>query len=265
MTLVVAALVVVAALQTLLIVGLLRSHGEILRRLHALDGGDDAARQGHGERPVDFRVSPQLPQPTSNGAVHAPDIAGDGLADDVVVISVGGVPHRTLLAFLSSGCLTCQEFWDAFGGRDLGLPRDVRVVIVAKDAVDESVSALRALAPARVPFVMSSAAWTDYAVPGSPYFVLVDGVGRRVVGEGTGLAWSQVRKLIDEAQHDSVGGTAESTTEARIDRELLAAGVTPGDPSLYHPRPDAADGVPDPDTGRFPDRVRSSSTQDGGG
>ena len=252
MTLVVAALVVVAALQTLLIVGLLRSHGDILRRLHDLDGGAQGLGEGSasGARPVDFRVHAQLPQPGATSTGGAPDIAGRGLLDDAVVFSVSGVPHRTLLAFLSSSCLTCQEFWEAFAdsdrlGRDLG--GNVRLVIVAKDAADESVSALRALAPARVPFVMSSAAWTDYAVPGSPYFVLVDGVSRRIVGEGTGVSWNQVRKLIDEAGLDAGLDANGDTTEARIDRELYAAGVTPGDPSLYHPRLDSAAAVPAPD------------------
>ncbi len=233
---VVGALVVVVALQAALILGLLRSHGDILRRLHAIDGGrDDAPSQ----QSVDFRVRADLPQPSAAPGSVA-DIAGAGLHDDVMVVSIVGVAHRTLLAFLSSSCLTCQTFWDAFArASDLGLPADVRLVIVTQDASDESISSLRRLAPAHVPLVMSSAAWVDYAVPGSPYFALVDGVTRRIVGEGTGVAWDQVRALLDQAGADA----ADATTEARIDRELLAAGLQPGDASLYHRAAESPEGA----------------------
>jgi len=44
------------------------------------------------------------------GLGPAADLAGVGLRDDAVTIPVVGVPHRTLLAFLSSGCLTCRGF-----------------------------------------------------------------------------------------------------------------------------------------------------------
>lgn len=229
MNLVVGALVLVVALQALLIVGLLRSHADILRRLHALDGGESPA----GAIPVDFRVRDDLPAPTGSSDARVSDISGSGITDDLVTIGIVGVPHRTLLAFLSSSCLTCQAFWDAFArASDLGLPPDVRVVVVAKDAADESASALRALAPPRVPMVLSSAAWNDYAVPGSPYFVLVDGPRAHISGEGTGASWDQVRTLILEA---AANAALEDSNEARIDRELRASGIEPGDPSLYHP------------------------------
>ena len=251
MTVLVGALTLVVALLTLLVIGLLRSHGEILRRLHALDGGRDAepvsGASGAAGVPVDFRVRPDLPQPGGGDVACAPDLGGVGLTDDVVTISVGGVGHRTLLAFLSSNCLTCQAFWEAFASRtELGLPDDVRVVIVTKDAAEESRSALVRLAPAGVPLLMSSVAWAEYSVPGSPYFVLVDGASRRVRGEGTGLRWDQVRDLLTEAAADQQldeasarrgAANGERTNEARIDRALTAAGITPGDPSLYQTAP----------------------------
>jgi hypothetical protein len=242
MAFVVGALVVVVVLQTALILGLLRSHGDILRRLHVLDGGRDEVA---APRPIDFRVRADLPQPSAAPGTVG-DIAGAGLHDDVVVVSVVGVAHRTLLAFLSSSCLTCQTFWETFAReRELGLPADVRLVVVTQDAAEESISTIRRLAPPQVPVVMSSAAWADYEVPGSPYFALVDGVTRRIVGEGTGVTWEQVRALLDQAGADA----DDDATEARIDRELLAAGVQPGDASLYqvarspvgHERPDDLD------------------------
>ena len=85
---------------------------------------------------------------------------------------------------------------------------------------------------------MSNAAWEQYTVPGSPYFTLVDGPAARVVGEGTGATWAQVQSLLVHATGDederrgSTGGGA-AATEARIDLELLAHGIGPGDPRLY--------------------------------
>ena len=121
-------------------------------------------------------------------------------------------------------------FWEAFADvRGLGLPDDVRLVVVTKDGAEESISVLQRLAPAGVPVVLSSAGWVDYQVPGSPYFVLVDGTEGRVRGEGTGAHWDQVKNLLRQADDDA----SDSSREVRIDRELLAHGIAPGDPSLY--------------------------------
>jgi hypothetical protein len=235
----VTALVVVETIVLVLLVfvvtGLLRSHGEILRRLHALGAGldPDAA-----EAPVVLRPRGDLARDASSLGPAA-DIAGISLRDDAVSIPVVGVRHRTLLAFLSSGCLTCRGFWDAFARPDtLGLPADVRLVVVTKDAAEESVRVLRDLAAPDLAVVMSNAAWERYAVPGSPYFTLVDGLSERVVGEGTGATWAQVQSLLVHATGDeddrlgSPGGGA-AATEARIDLELLEQGIRPGDPRLY--------------------------------
>jgi hypothetical protein len=203
---------VVLVLLTIVVAGLLRSHGEILRRLHALDGdGNGAASE-----------PPAIA--TATGSVH--HIAGTGLDDDAMQLAIGGGSGRTLLAFLSSGCLTCRNFWTAFEDPGaLGLPDDVRVIVVVKDAAEESMTALRELTAPNITVVMSSAAWGDYRVPGSPYFVLVDGAARRVRGEGTAATWEQVRRLLLQAIGDD--------RELAIDRELLAHGIGPGDPSLY--------------------------------
>jgi hypothetical protein len=207
----------VIVLLTVLVAGLLRTHADILRRLHALDGGGDT--EPPSPAPLDRA-------PTRNGR-RAADIDGAGLHDDLVHIAIDGTQQRTLLAFLSSGCLTCREFWDAFGdAASLGLPPDTRVVVVTKDPREESLSSIRALAPPGIPIVMSSDAWANYDVPGSPYFVLVDGANARVEGEGTGASWEHIRNLIGRAAGDE--------REVRIDRELLAHGIAPGDPLLYH-------------------------------
>jgi hypothetical protein len=217
---------VVLVLLTLLVTGLLRSHAEILKRLHALGAGLDT------DEPVSLSTSRSVDLRAGDETTFAAaaDLDGAGLRDDALHVSIVGARHRTLLAFLSSGCLTCQGFWEAFAdSHALDLPDDVRLVVVTKDGSEESVSALRKLAPAAVPVVMSSAAWIDYRVPGSPYFVLVDGRAGRVRGEGTGANWEQVKNLLRQASDDA----SDDGREARIDRELLAHGIEPGDASLF--------------------------------
>jgi hypothetical protein len=310
MTTIVVAETAVLVLLTVLVTGLLRSHAEILRRLHALGAGLDP--DAVATAPVALRPKGDT---VGTGLGPAHDVAGAGLRDDAVIVPVAGVEHRTLLAFLSSGCLTCRTFWEALADEpSLGLPPDVRVVAVAKDAAEESVAALREVAPADLPVVLSSDAWRDYEVPGSPYFVLVDGPAARVRGEGTGVSWDQVRNLIVQSADDAAAGeqrpragypgeqrarqsdraasgasarerasspererpragypgeqrarqsdraasgasarerasspererpragypgeqrARQSDIESRIDRELLAHGIRPGDPSLY--------------------------------
>jgi hypothetical protein len=216
---------VVLVLLTVLVAGLLRSHAEILRRLHELGAGlDDDGPAESVRRSIDLRAD------VSDSFVAAADLDGAGLRDDALHVAVVGARHRTLIAFLSSGCLTCHVFWQAFSDtRTLDLPGDIRLVVVTKDPQEESITALRKVAPRDVPVVMSSAAWTDYRVPGSPYFVLVDGTAGRVRGEGTGAHWDQVKNLLRQAADDA----GDDGREVRIDRELLAHGIAPGDPSLY--------------------------------
>ena len=50
--------------------------------------------------------------------------------------------------------------------------------------------------------IMSTEAWGDYEVPGSPFFVLVDGASARRIGEGVANHFSQVTELVRRAQVD---------------------------------------------------------------
>ncbi len=243
-----------------LVVGLLRSHAEILRRLHQLGAGVDSSDRPARDRVrsggQEFRVMPQVPSPPDrDGFTAAHDLVGTGLDDDAISVRVTGVDHDTVVAFLSSGCLTCRRFWDAFAEPDsLGLSNDVRVVVATKDPTEESMSVIADLAPPSLPLVMSSQAWADYDVPGSPYFVLVDGPTGVVRGEGTGPDWKQVSGLLGQATGDaSVVAElaanrvdkpgADAARELRIDQELLAADVPPGDPSLYEMADEPAEGT----------------------
>jgi hypothetical protein len=241
----VTALIVVEALAivllALLVVGLLRSHAEILRQLHELGAGRD---EPPGPTPVDLRPRTDL------RSAPAHDLAGSTPGRDAVALSVAGAEHDTLLAFLSSGCLTCAGFWEALRQeRELGLPAGSRLVIVTKGPGEESESAIAELSPPGVAVVMSTQAWLDYEVPGAPYFVHVDGPSGRTVGEGTAVTWEQVMSLAARAADDRMAGGAPAVDrdddrrrEARIDEELMAAGVYPGDPSLYPTAPPASDG-----------------------
>jgi hypothetical protein len=92
---------------------------------------------------------------------------------------------------------------------------------------------------------MSTRAWSDYEVPGSPFFVLVDGPEGRRVGEGVANQLSQVAELVRRSTVDGTGPgpirgatthLSGPTREARNDAELMAAGIGPGDPSLYPER-----------------------------
>lgn len=267
MAAVVAILAIAVAVLTLLVLGLLRSHADILQRLHALDGGAEgatntaagvtpaaAAPRRAGPRTVSREEVNTFPQvqapPEREGFTDSRDLVGVGVDDDALTIRVTGVQHRTLVAFLSGSCLTCQRFWDAFQKpKKLGLPSDVRPVIVTKGPEQESPAAIARVAPRDVPVVMDSSAWDAYDVPGSPYFVLVDGRSGQVQGEGTGIDWDQVKGLLTQVQDDASYAEdletrrvakyrADDERERRVDDELLAAGIGPGDPSLYGDGPD---------------------------
>ncbi len=228
----------------LLVAGLLRSHAEILRRLHQLGAGPRGGEEDHhhdvaiGDGPTGGAAGPPIGGKGAEAATGH-DVAGVTLGDEVAAVGVVGVSHRTLLAFLSAGCSTCGPFWDAFSEPDrLSLPGGVRLVIVTAGPSQESPSALRRLAPPLMPVVMSDAAWRDYQVPGSPYFVLVDGPSGRVAGEGSAATWEQLDNLLRQALEDGARGpgrqpAGDGYREARADRELEAAGIHPGHPSLY--------------------------------
>jgi hypothetical protein len=248
-------LLVVSALLAVITAGLLRSHADILRALHEIGVGvgDPGGPGTVGVDPgvaVHFAAGAPRPAGRSSSSVH--DLVGVSPGGDALVASMAAAP-LTLLAFLSSGCTSCAGFWSALGdphALDL-LPAGIRVVVVTKGPEWESPAALAAHAPRGVPVIMSTAAWSDYEVPGSPFFALVDGVDGIRIGEGVGAAWEQVADLVHRAEADASGGRrggrrpvrpALRTTgrggggderEAANDLDLRAAGITPGHPSLY--------------------------------
>lgn len=251
----VAAETLVLVLLAVLVAGLLRSHAEILRRLPP---------EGEAGADRDFAPELQIVEPPERDpdALEAADIAGRTLHGDAVNVALrAGAPH-TLVAFLSSGCATCHEFWDALQpDRREALPGQARLIVVTKDGSQESPAKLRELAPPDIPVVLSSDTWEAYSVPVAPYFVYVGSNGT-VLGEGSASNWSQIVSLFRDAlldADDSAGASVTATgagsasrgprrgrrAEERLreeDRMLAAAGVRQGHPSLYpDARPEADD------------------------
>jgi hypothetical protein len=218
---------------TVLVAGLLRAYATVLKRLHRLDGG---------ELGTQFRLEPAATSVQARDDwTSGHDLAGESVQGELLTSRVIGVEHDTVLLFLSSGCASCAAFWDELA-RPVQLPADTRLVIVTQGGEADSRSAIAELAPNGVDVILSTEAWRDYEVPGSPHVVYVEGRTGRVRGEGTGQSWGQVAQLLARATGDSTyltGGGARSKprrdaeTEAAVDRELMAAGIYPGDPRLY--------------------------------
>jgi hypothetical protein len=222
-------LAIVVGLLGILVTGVLRSHAEVLRALHELGVNLD---------PTQVPAEGGVPRPRARRSPIASfDISGESPNGDAVSVSVIGADRLTLVAFLSSTCLSCRGFWTAFADPQLRVPGGARLVAVTKGSEAESPSALRKLAPPGVITVQSTDAWTAYGVPVAPYFVLVDGTAGDVVGEGAATTWEQVANLMDNAMADAGvglrGGRGRLAREARVDDELRAAGVERGDASLY--------------------------------
>lgn len=214
---------VVIALLIVLVAGLLRSHAEILARLHALDGGEEATPHQTDGLQINRRANGTVPEAVTG-------VTPDGSTAAVALQRSRGY---VLLAFLSSGCTTCRPFWSELAGAEMPDP-DVRPVIVTKDPSEESPGRIAELAPSGISTVMSSETWDAFRIPVSPYFVLVEAAHGSVVGEGAAGSWDKVRDLLWAALADAghrSGGTAARAR--RIEETLDTAGIRPGDPSLY--------------------------------
>jgi hypothetical protein len=243
----------VVLLLGILVAGLLRSHADILKALHELGAGvgDPATAEPPGmdhvtsrNVAVPFTIGPPLPAERNHS--WAPTLAGVTPLGDALAVAVSGSETLTLIAFLSSGCSTCAGFWDALRRPDnLGLPEGIRLVVVTKGPELEIPSEVQAKTTPGLQVIMSTQAWDEYEVPGSPFFALVDGTTGRRIGEGVAQRFSQVVELVRRAQVDvqpfdvrsrsraSAEGLDGPARESANDEELLAAGIHPGHDSLY--------------------------------
>ena len=230
------AVLVVVALLAVLVAGLLRSHAEVIRALHQM-GVDlsPTAASAIGSMPVDFAPRPTPARPHASDTV---DLAGATPTGEVVSIAVRSVRHDTLIAFLTSGCVTCRSFWDAFRSGAPDIPGGARLVVVTRGAEAESPGTVAELGGTRLPIVMSTELWERYDVPAAPYFTYISGPAAKVVGEGTAQTWAQVSALVTNAVVDGTTSPhgkarADSQREDRIDHELSGVGIYPGDPRLH--------------------------------
>jgi hypothetical protein len=188
---------IVLGLLAVIVVALLRSHAEILRRLPA-----DASQASHdAPAPADPAIPLYLPRPTGSATI-AHDIAGTTLDGGFAAISMTSGTD-TLVTFLSTGCLTCRTFWQGLReGAPATLPGRPRVVVVVKDRDLESPSKLRELAPHDLPVLYASEAWSNFGISMSPYFCFVDGRTGAVRFEGAATSWPQVASLLRDALLD---------------------------------------------------------------
>jgi hypothetical protein len=219
---------VVIVILAVLVAGLLRSHAEILRKLHRLGLGE-----GHDQT----TGSPPL-RPVALESVPTDAIVGMTPNGISTAVSITGSRGFTMLAFLSSGCGTCQHFWHEFGRDEHVSPRrGIRTVIVTKSAADESLTDVKRLAPVDPVTIMSTEAWERFAVPYTPYFVLIDTERGAVVGNGAAATRDQLVGLVDRALGDGEEASIlRRSTGDRVtdtDEELRRAGLDPGDPALY--------------------------------
>ena len=167
MTALVVLLALVVALLIVLVIGVLRTHAEVLRRLHELGAGvfpEDQARSSPTAIDLTSRVAAGVSAPRS-GIDGAPlvvsHLQGSSPRGSTVSVALSGESRLTLLAFLSSGCATCGDFWRAWregAAIDLGGPVAPRVVIVTKSAENEHPNAVVALAPEGITTIMSDLA-----------------------------------------------------------------------------------------------------------
>jgi hypothetical protein len=212
-----------------------------------------AARAARG--PVPVRAGSRVDAPDSGLELVEPLDASatlhdlDGVTPDGerVLVPLAGAASDTLLAFLSSSCATCRGLWDELSDATAHDAFDqVRLIVVTKGPDRESPSAMAELAAGAggADVVMSSEAWRELPVPGSPYFALVGHRTGEILGQGTARTWEQVAGLIAVSAGDErLGRRARKSRRDRrqeldVDRVLLEAGVLPGDPSLYPMRTD---------------------------
>ncbi len=236
---IVIALAVVVALLGILVVGLLRSHADILRRLESIGAG----LEGGGGHDHSAQITLSRTDSTPLEEREVTGITPDG---EPVVVSLGIGSDPTLVAFLSTTCSSCTPFWEGlqssvmhFGGHRH------RVVIVTLGESEESPTRAQSMARPEVDVVMSSTAWKDFEVPGAPYFAVIEPETGRIVGEGSAMTFESLEEFLSDATNDQKWDVETTerfqSEESRIDADLRQAGILPGDPRLYPKKGDVSE------------------------
>ena len=185
---------VAVALLTLLVIGLLRSYADLVKALH--DAG--------------IRIEPSDDSPTPTGSFshthngsQASPVTGSTLEGGVRSVAVSGGTGLLLLAFLSSGCGTCMEFWRVLRSEGAIPGLDADVVAITREPAREEPAKLSELAGDKVQVVMSEETWAAYDPPVTPHFVLIDRSTGSIIGEGSSPNPDSLVALLSRAAADS--------------------------------------------------------------
>lgn len=214
MTAVEVGLVVAVALLTVVVASLARALAVTTKRLDLLERrlgrkerseGRERREQGDPrdgtERPA-RAAAPTGTAPATPTAEAAPpegdavDIRGVDPEGEPTVVPLEANDGPTLVAFLSTSCGICVGIWERL--RDGALAEEVPgvlPVVVTKDEAVEDPARIRGLATSELPVVLSSEAWDDYEVPGSPYVMVVSESPGSVVTEGAPARWEDVVRM----------------------------------------------------------------------
>lgn len=184
-------LVAAVALLTVVVAALVRTLSATSRRLDLLE------RRLHREqRHEAARTAPATGVPGSAASgpeADAVDIRGVDPEGRALVVPLEASERPTLLAFLSTSCGSCVGFWERLRDGDLASEAPgVVPIVVTKSAAVEDADRIRSLATTDMPVVLSSEAWNDYEVPGSPYVMVVSASPGSVVTEGAVVRWSDI-------------------------------------------------------------------------
>ncbi len=138
--------------------------------------------------PASLQAAPEL-----SDVVPVVGTTPDG---DAVEVALDEGPW--LVAFLSTSCSICVDVWTRMAQDGLRqVDPTVRAVVVTKDAGKEDVEqVVRVQAGSELPVVLSTEAWSDYEIPGSPYLLLLDGTAGRLVSEGPVRGWDDVVRMV---------------------------------------------------------------------
>lgn len=202
-------LVVAVALLALVAGAQGRALAAASRRLELLE-----RRVGRRERQADRRT-PQAapagapltattsPSPAPEPEGDAVDVRGTDVEGEPTVVPLEATDRPTLLAFLSTSCGICVGLWERLRAGELQSEAPAVVpVVVTKDAPLEDVERIGQLADPALPVVLSSEAWDDYEVPGSPYVMVVSAAPGSVVTEGSVATWEDLVRLARSATAD---------------------------------------------------------------
>ena len=257
---------VVLALLALLVIGLLRSHAEILRRLHDLGVDLDGRRAPASRRPADqFNVFPEVPSPGPERRARRPgrDLSGVELDRRRGVrprrrrparharspsspapaspASASGMPSRKPAKL---GLAAGRPARGRHEGPRRGEPRRASPTLAPRrHPAGHVVGGVGRLRGARLAVLRAG----RRAVRPGPR----RGHRHRLApGAGPARAGRRRRRVRQPARGRRVAKpAADDARERRVDAELLSAGIRPGDPSLYGSPTPSGEATTEPGTG----------------